>query len=82
MRVDLCGVETLLVILDELVVHAYQIVALEDAVRRLPIPIAMVDVVAVTLVVVAHLIPLNIDVLRSSECEIRRQSGVVVNSQG
>ena len=78
-RIDLCGVETLLKVLDELVVKSFEEVALEDAVCWLPIPVTMVNVVDVALVVVAHLIPLYVDVLSASERHIGRQSGVVVN---
>ena len=81
-RIDLCGIETLLKVLDELVVQAFEEVAFEDVVGHVPIPIAMVDVVAVALVVVAHLVPLDIDILTPTECEIRRQGGVIVDGQG
>ena len=80
--VDLCGVETLFEILDELVVQPFQIVTLEDAVGGLPIPVTMVDMIAIALVVVAHLVPFNTELLMALKRQIRRQSGVVVNGQG
>ena len=62
MGVYLGGIETLLVVLDGLVVEAVEVVGLKEAVGGLPLSIAMFYVVAVAVVVVAHLVEANLDV--------------------
>ena len=75
-------VEALLVVLDELVVESLQPVALKEAVGGLPVPVAMVDVVAIALVVVAHLVPFDVEVLPSGQRQVGREQRVVVDGQG
>lgn len=81
-RVNLRRIETFLKVLDELVVESFQKITLKDAVRWLPIPVAMVYVVDVALVVVAHLIPFDVYVLPASKRHIWWQSRVVIYSEG
>ena len=79
--VDLCGVETLFEVFYELVVKSLQEIAFEEAFCRLPIPVAMVYVIVITLVVVAHFVPFDVNVLATVKGHIWRQRGVVVHGQ-
>ena len=78
-RIDLCSVKTLLEIFDKLVVQAFKVVTLEDAICHIPIPITMVNMVTIALVIVAHLVPFDVDILAACIKEIWRQSGVVID---
>ena len=82
MRIDLRRVETLLEVFYELVVESLEEVTLEDAVGGLPVPVAMVNVIPVALVVVAHLVPFDGEMLSASEGHIGRQRRVIIDGQG
>ena len=59
MGIYLCGVETFLVLLYQLIVEARHKITLENLVRRFPIGIAMLQMIDVSVVIVTHLVPFD-----------------------
>ena len=57
MGIGLGGIEALLILFYRLVVEPVQIVALKDSVRGCPVVLAMLQVIDVAMVLVAHFVP-------------------------
>ena len=75
--VELCGVETGLIVLDGLAVEALEVVALEDVLRRCPVGIAELHLIDIARVVVREFV--EADLHRRSQTGDGRLQRVVVD---
>lgn len=76
--VELDGVETGLIVLHRLVVVALQEIAFENALRGCPVGLAVLDVVDVAVVFVAHLVPTYLDVLELAHLQDGWKERIVI----
>ena len=76
----LSGIKTLLIVLHRLSVGPSQPVTLEDAIAHLPVCIAMVHIIDISMILMAHLVPRDLHPLMFTLVQPWWQGGITIGT--